>query len=289
MIETPALRGSSAPELSRSVHAGSGHLGVEQVAGQSAVTSVWSRSPLQILTPRARGQSVWAFLASLGGGLVAGDDVRLSVSVGAQARCFLGTQASTKVYRNPDARVCRQSLNARVGQGALLVVAPDPVQAFAGSLYSQRQEFYLESGSSLVLVDWLCSGRAARGERWAFNRYQSRNEVFQDGQRLLVDSLVLTPEDGPLDGPLRLGRFNCVALVVIVGRLLEEPSARLLERVQKERVVRRAPLVLSASPVGGGVLLRVAGESVEAVGGEIRRCLEFLAPLLADDPWGRKW
>lgn len=289
MIETPTLRGASAPELSRSAHAGSGHLGVERVAGQSAVISVWSKSPLQILTPRARGQSVWAFLASLGGGLVAGDDVRLSVEVGAQARCFLGTQASTKVYRNPAARICRQSLEARVGQDALLVAAPDPVQAFAGSLYSQRQQFHLERGSALVLVDWLCSGRAARGERWAFDGYQSRNEVFREGKRLLVDSLVLTPEDGPLDGPLRLGRFNCVGLVVIVGRTLEKASARLLERVQQERIAKRAPLVLSASPVGDGVLLRVAGENAEVVGGEIRRCLDFLPSLLADDPWGRKW
>jgi len=38
-----------------------------------------------------------------------------------------------------------------------------------------------------------------------------------------------------------------------------------------------------------GVLLRVAGESVEQVGRELGRHLRPLAQLLGDDPWERKW
>lgn len=29
-----------------------------------------------------------------------------------------------------------------------------------------------------MLVDWVTSGRMARGEGWAFNRLESRNEVM---------------------------------------------------------------------------------------------------------------
>src|SRR5258708_4675484 len=42
--------------------AGSGFLEVRVVAGQSTVTSAWSRSPLKLLLPRPRGPSVWAYL-----------------------------------------------------------------------------------------------------------------------------------------------------------------------------------------------------------------------------------
>ncbi|CAN0333704.1 unnamed protein product, partial [Ectocarpus sp. 8 AP-2014] len=42
----------------------------------------------------------------------------------------------------------------------------------------QHQRFLLEHDSSLVLVDWLTSGRMSRGEGWAFNRLESRNEVM---------------------------------------------------------------------------------------------------------------
>jgi urease accessory protein len=289
MIVPLTLVEAASPGSAFGLEPGSGRLQVDKVAGQSTVTSVWSKSPLQILTPRFRGESVSACLGNLGGGLVAGDDIRLTVVVGPQAKCFLGTQASTKVYRNPELQTCSQQLKATIGEEALLVVAPDPVQAFAGSRYCQRQEFSLENTSGLILVDWFTSGRAACGERWVFSRFQSRNEIVRAGKRLLVDSLLLAPADGPLADPLRLGRFNCLALVLILGPALQSFSARLLDEVGKQCIVRRAPLVTSVSPVAGGVLLRMAGESVETMSVELRRHLSFLPQILQHDPWARRW
>ena len=270
-------------------HSGTGHLGVEVVSGESAVTSVRASSPLQLLVPRPRGRSVWAYLSSLGGGLVAGDETRLSLRLGAGTRCLVSTQASTKVYRNPAGRPCGHQLAASLGAGAVLVLAPDPVQAFAGSSYTQRQAFHLAPDSGLVLLDWLCSGRSARGERWAFTRFRSRNEIFLGPERLLVDSLLLDPADGPLAAPHRMGRFNCLALLLFVGEPLREAGARLLADVAAQPVTRGAPLVASASPVRGGALLRLAGERVEDVAREVRRHLSGLTDLLGDDPWTRKW
>ena len=271
------------------IDAGVGHLGVDLVSGQSAATSVWATSPLKILVPRPRGPSVWACLSSLGGGLVAGDETKLSVSLGEEARCFLSTQASTKVYRNPNVRPCSHHFRAKLGRESLLVYAPDPVQAFAGARYEQRQEFHLESGSGLVLVDWLCSGRTACGERWAFSRFQSRNEVFLGDSRVLVDSLLMEPADGALENHHRAGRFNCLALVLVIGDKFQAASGRLLEEIGSSPIMRRASLVCSASPVRQGVLVRIAGEEVEAVWRHIRGLLAFLRELLHDDPWARKW
>lgn len=268
---------------------GTGHLSVELAAGQSTATSVWATSPLKILTPRPRGPSVWACLSSFGGGLVAGDEISLTLNVGEGARCFLSTQASTKVYRNPDSQPCSHYLRAHLAREALLALAPDPVQAFAQSRYRQRQEFHLQPKSGLVLVDWLCSGRAARGERWAFDRFHSQNEIFFGESRVLLDSLLLEPADGPLEASHRMGRFNCLALVVVIGDTLAAVSARLLEEVARLPMPRHAPLVCSASPITQGSLIRIAGESVEAVSHEVRRLLSFVPQFLHDDPWARKW
>jgi urease accessory protein UreH len=345
---------------------GRGHLRVETISGQSAVTSSWASSPLKILVPRPRGPSVWAYFSSFGGGLVAGDETSATLDIGEQSRCFVSTQASTKVYRNPESRPCGHQLAATLGANSLLVFAPDPVQAFAGSSYAQRQSFHLGPGSGLVLVDWLCSGRAARGERWAFDRFQSRNEIFVGEERVLLDSLLLDPDDGPLASPHtvtepkdtskqtplpnplpfgsgegedsasgdpppvtesqgtseetplpsplpfgrgegeesaqasaalvnsmalshRMGRFNCLALVLVIGDLLRDAGARALEDIAARPITRAAPLICSASPVSHGTLLRFAGERVEDVAGEIHRQLAFLPALLHDDPWSRKW
>jgi len=221
--------------------------------------------------------------------MVAGDETNLSVRLGENARCFISTQASTKVYHNPNQRACGHKLNAALEKGSVLVLAPDSVQCFAGSNYAQRQGFHLQEGAALVMVDWFSSGRVARGERWAFTRFQSRNEVFVNGERLFADSLLLDPDDGPLDGPHRMGRFNCLALIALVGDAVCEPVAKSLAQIGAQPAARRASLVCTASPIRQGALLRFAGEHMEDVRREIRHHLHFLGALLGDDPFDRKW
>jgi urease accessory protein len=280
---------SANADLFRAGKSGRGELRVEFVAGQSAVVTARAGSPLKILVPRPRGPSVSACFSSYGGGLVAGDEIEVDLQLREEARCHLGTQASTKIYRNPGLLPCGHVLTASLAKAAVLVLAPDPVQAFGGSTYRQRQEFHLHDDSGLVLLDWLSSGRTECGERWAFSRYESRNEIFVAGKRLALDSLLLDPADGAIDGPCRMGRFNCLALLALVGGVMRQPAAQLLESIARQPISRRASLVFSASPLTGGALVRIAGERVEEVRREIHRLLDFLPQVLHDDPRLRKW
>ena len=86
-----------------------------------------------------------------------------------------------------------------------------------------------------------------------------------------------------------MGRFNCETMLLLIGESLEQAAKQLLESVSAQPVLRRAPLVSSASPIRNGAMLRVAGESVEEVGRELHRHLAFLSVMLGDDPWARKW
>ena len=282
----------------------SGHarLQCERIAGKSAVTSAFATSPLKLLTPRSRGESIWAYLSSFGGGMVAGDETRLDLQAGPGTRCFVGTQASTKIYRNPSHRPCSHRVHAEAGEDSLLVLAPDPVQSFADSSFSQRQEIFLHPTAGLVLLDWCCSGRVARGERWAFNSYASRIEVFATeapvrpttpglrlARRLFLDSLLLSPTDGPLAAPMRLGRFNCLALLLLLGPPVAYAAQQLLANLAVRPVERRTPLTVSASALGEGALLRIAGERFEDVARELHTHLAFLPSHLGDDPFARKW
>ena len=264
-------------------------LEVESVLGESTVVSAFATNPLKVLAPRSRGSSVWAYLSSFGGGFVAGDQTRLDLSLRRNTRCFFGTQASTKIYRNGGLRGCSHVTQAMLGENAILVFAPDPVQAFAGSTYVQRQEFRLATGAGLVLLDWLSSGRVARGERWAFNQFSSRNDVFVNGERVFVDSISLGQADDLAASPHRTGRFNCLAMLLLVGEPMRLAAANLLAEIAARSVARRRSVVCSASPVADGAVLRVAGENLEEVGRELHRHLIFARDLLGDDPWARKW
>lgn len=277
------------PAEPRTAQRGSAQLTVKRVDGQSAVTSARSASPLKLLVPRSRGTSAWAYLSSFGGGLVAGDRTELHLEVGDQARAFVATQSATKVYRNPLLRPCSHQTRATLGQGALLVFAPDPVQAFAESRYDQTQTFHLAATAGLVLVDWFSAGRVARGERWQFARFHSRNEVFRDGQRVFLDAILLDREDGFTASAHQVGRYHCFATLLFLGPPMAAPAASVLATAAERPVERRAPLISSASPVADGVLVRIAGEHTEAVGRELSQHLKSVAPLLGDDPWARKW
>jgi urease accessory protein len=294
--------------------AGRASLEVQLVSGESAVTSSYATNPLKLLTPHARGQSVWAYTSSFGGGLVAGDQTRLDLHVGQGARCFLATQASTKIYRNTTALPSGHETRATLDAGSLLVFAPDPVQPFAGSSYTQRQEFRLAQDASLVLLDWFGSGRAARGERWSFNHFASRNAVWlapsllngvrdetarmvpgsaelspNNADLVFLDSLLLDPEDSPLDAPHRTGRFNCFATLLLLGPAVSELAQAMLADIGQRPVSRQAPLLFAVSPVRDGAVLRLAGERVEDITRELRQRLSPLSASLGDNPWARKW
>jgi urease accessory protein len=274
-----------APSVAAEKPAVRAELAFEKDGERTTVVRCRAATPLKILTPRHAGTAAWACLSSHGGGLLSGDAVALSVDVGAGARAALVTQASTKIY--PGRAGARQSLAAAVAAGGLLAVAPDPVVCFAGARYSQRQEFDLAPSAGLVVVDWLTSGRAACGERWRFDSYESRLAVRRGGRELLRDASRLDAEAGPLPG--RLGRFDVLALALATGPLFKAGARRLLARTAVRPAARRAALVVSAAAAGAdGVLFRLAAESFEDAARELRNALDFAWDALGDDPWSRR-
>jgi urease accessory protein len=261
------------------------------VFNESTITGAYASSPMKLLTPRSRGRSVCAYVSNFGGGLVAGDQTRLDLRLGKGSRCFVSTQSLTKVYRNPSLLPCEHETQAYLDSDSLLVFAPAPVQPFADSTYVQRQQFHLAPGAGLVLLDWFTSGRRARGERWAFARFATRNEVWRSApaeECVFLDSLQLNSAESDLASPYCTGRFNCFAMLLLIGGVVKEPAVRILEKTSALPVQRRAAVLMSASPVKDGAVLRITGEEVGEVEKYVRRCLEPLSDLLGDEPWSRR-
>jgi urease accessory protein len=267
---------------------GGGAVQVARSGTRSVVTRALARSPLKLLTPKTHGDAAWIFTSTYGGGLVGGDQISLDLHAAPQTRTLLSTQASTKIYRTSSLPAAQQ-LTATVGEDAILLYLPDPIVCFAGSNYRQHQRFDLADNASLVMVDWLTSGRRARGERWAFDRYESHCDIWAEGRCAFRDAVVLDPNHGGLATTLRMGRCDCFATIVLLGQTLRTYSDQLIEFVHAQPIDRDAPLIFSASPIVGGVVCRVAGATTETVAQWIRQRLAFVPSLLGQDPWLRKW
>lgn len=270
---------------------GQGAIRIVRRGHRSVAERVAAASPLRLLTPRNHGGAAWIYTSSFGGGFVDGDCQAIDLDVAPDASAYLSSQASTKVYRS--VRGATADLRARVGEQGLLVVAPDPVVCFADARFRQRQEFDVARSGALVAVDWLTSGRRESGERWSFAQYTNRLIVRIDGALIVHEVMSLRREDGDLG--TRLGRFDVLAIVLVIGAPLLPFAASLVEASEKEPVRRRPAQLSVATPLTHrdlgtvGCVVRIAGPSVEAVGRSIRSALSFVPALLGDDPWARKW
>ncbi len=266
--------------------AGTAHLTFSRRGNETYLARAFATNPAKLIETSSHGETCWVYAATLGGGLVGGDHIHLTAEVTPGARAMLTTQASTKVYRS--LRPSRQSITATVHERALFAVVPDPVVCFADADFTQMHQYDLHPDSTLVMVDWMTSGRHANGERWAFFRYESRFNITRDGRPIFFDALVLEPNlDSVAD---RMGRFNVFLTAIITGPLVTDAATGLLTRTSQLAVEPNANLVVSGSALrDGGALLRMAGVDVEQVRRVLVEHLAFLSPLVGDDLWSRKW
>jgi urease accessory protein len=258
---------------------GAGTIRVAAVAGRSVPITLRSASPLRLLSTTGE-PAPWIFATTFGGGLVDGDRIALDVELEGGAAAVLATPASPKVYRS--ARGTGNFVDARVGEGALLAVLPDPIVCFAGARFEQRSRFELARGAELVFLDVLTAGRVARDERWAFASHRAELVVRREGLTLLRDSTRLDPAHGAL--ATRMGRFDVLGTLVLAG----SPALRahVAEQITGP-VARDAPIVESSSARDDVLLVRFAAHEIEPLLARVRALLEPLFPRVGD-PFARK-
>ena len=192
-------------------------LEVAEVRSKSRLVACRNIQPLKLLQPAAPGRAAHVVLSSYGGGLVAGDAIRLRVAVQAGAQFILSTQASTRVFRSIDGAVAEQHTTGELAEHALAVVFPDPVVPQADSRYRQVQEWRLQPTSLLFLVDWFHSGRMDQGERFAFHTFHSELRVRVAGRLVVLDRFAFTPEENIATSPANFAGYQTFFSVFLVG------------------------------------------------------------------------
>jgi len=286
---------------SRDDDEGKGHIVLSRYGEDQQVLSTLSfQYPLKLISPRGFGQPCTSvFMMSYGGGLVGGDQIDLSVTIQEDCKLALLTQGSTKIFKQRKTRdmqqqstvpvspvVTSQSMKVVIEEGGLLALLPDPIQPFADSLYNQYQSFEMHPSGNLILLDWVTSGRPARGENWSLSSFRSRNDIIDTsaGRKLVLrDTLIMNSNVAGSMYP-----HECFATVILRGPLLQDFSASVVDKFRNEERVRR-PSAFRAVEKGkeratwtagivrdGCCVVKVAGETSELV-------KDFLRELLVVD------
>ncbi len=189
-----------------------------------------------------------------------------------------------------------QRLTVDIGPKSTLILLPDPVTCFRAARYSQLQTFRLHADSTIVLLDWISSGRKSQGEDWSFSRYYSLNEVWVDDKRIARDALLLEEQKDDLQ-PLphrtladRLAPYSCYATVLMYGPLLERAMQDLSGQYQAISVfkhTKRPELIWSLTDIadGKGRVLRVSARQPEDVRRWLGCALRHLESIVGKDTY----
>ncbi|KDO77306.1 hypothetical protein CISIN_1g038992mg [Citrus sinensis] len=274
-------------EMESKIEAATGKLVVKKVGGKSTVTRCFSKYPLKFIIPNKVGSSetdaVWVYTLTYGGGIVSGDSISCEITVADACTAVLTTQASTKVYKSLGSKSSEQIL--------------------------EKQIFRVVLDSSLVIVDWITSGRHESGEKWDFELYRSTNHIFLEGdQPLFLDSVLL--EQGNITNIAeRMQDYQVIAMVILLGPKLKQIQIQVQENVrrmmseqlylpstglrphgktQSDHFLAKPSFVVSCSafgPKGIGIVVRIAAMTTESVYRFLQHQLAGMETLLGVSPY----
>jgi urease accessory protein len=206
---------------------------VTKNGNQSRLITCKSIPPLKLINPRTHNPYCSVILSGYGGGLVEGDQVNLQVQCDPNTTLYLGTQALTKIYKNPNGIPSTQTITGTLNTHACAVVLPDPVVPFANSIFHQEQNWHLHPNACLILADSHTSGRRAFGEHFNHTRYTSNITITTPERPILIERYNSEPECHAPNLTGTFGTYNVVFNLFIAGTPNEPRYTHLISSLQE--------------------------------------------------------
>lgn len=217
-------------------------------------------------------------LQALGGGLVEGDNIRLAVALGAEARARLTTQSSNKIHSMRGGRAVQQ-VNLSVASGGWLEYLPRPLILFPDSHSGNRTRVTLEPGGGAVVVDAFYPYDPSGNGRAPLHFTNTVEVHDADGRLLVRDALAANADDFRRSRLLR--ELPCQASVFLLGQTGE---STVLQGYRYH--TEHAELACSRLPNNAGWCLRgfVSGAgALRRVVDELLRKIRPASRLAVDD------
>lgn len=159
-------------------------LEVTHAQDKDQLSHVEFTAPFKIMKPFYDKKGKMSIMVmSSSAGVMSGDRQEISVNIGTGASCRVYSQSYDKIHKMEDGYGKRRTI-MEVKRGGSLAYSPLPTIPYEGSKFQSETEIYLEDESArLVYSEILSAGRVARGERFAYERYDSSVRVYVGAER----------------------------------------------------------------------------------------------------------
>jgi urease accessory protein len=164
--------------------------------GKTVPQHQYTTFPLRLSTPfRLEGinsNRVYHYLINTSPGLLAGDELSLSLKLAEDTQLYLTEQAATKVHPMPNYGKATVEYQIKLEANASLELVPEPVILYADSILEQKTVVKLHPTARLFISEIILPGRIARQEYYDFNYYLNRLQILDlTGKLLLRDAIRL--------------------------------------------------------------------------------------------------
>jgi len=253
--------------MERQVH-GILNISFEQKRNRTVAREIRQQAPLRVIRPfYPEGEGpAHLYLLNATAGILEGDQLEISLRLEKGTHAVVTTPAATRVHPTPSGEA-RQRTTLSVGPGATLEYLAEPVLPYAGAAFHQETEIFLDDQATLFYADLLGPGRLARGELFAYRRYENQLRIADPEGILVQERFRLAPSERPLE---EIGVMEGFSHLGTLSLFCPEPARKVL--LDAFRSVDRADLFW------GATLLSRGGLAVRALAHDTPTLHDFFLP-----------
>ncbi|MEB3339901.1 urease accessory protein UreD [Okeania sp.] len=203
--------------------------------------------------------TAYLYLTSTSPGLLAGDNLNLSLDLEKGASLYFTDQAAIKVHAMPiTATKATTNTKIKVKAGARLEFVAEPLILFADAALEQTTQIQLDSNAELFWSEIMIPGRLARGEWYKFRYYFSQLKMISMTEEICFkDAIHLEGKDNLFkDSDIFASMPILANLIVIQPNINRELLSQKLENIEAANC---SEILLGSSvlPNNKGLLIRV--------------------------------
>lgn len=231
----------------------------ERVGNRSVLTERMHRGPLVVqkaLYPE--GPDVCqCVIVHPPAGIVGGDQLLVSASIGPGAHAQLTTPGAARWYRSAGLPA-QQMFRAQIGDGGWLEYLPQGTIVHEGAIASSTMHIALDGASGFVAAEVVALGRRAAGEQFRCGEWRQRIDIVRDGAPIWSERAVVAGGGALLKSAVGLNGSSVFGTFIAVGGHPPDksiPQLRALSPTEGQGSVTRLPVAIVA---------RYLGDSMEA-------------------------
>ncbi len=259
---------------------GAVQLAVRRTDDNRQTVDYFQQSPLRVFLPHgSSARCLEIVLGNTAGGVVAGDELNVTVRTHERGTALITSQAAEKVYRSAgmDAHI---AVRLAAGPGTWLHWMPQETILFDGVRLRRRIAIDAERGASILAGELQIFGRIARGEQFTHGLFHDEWRVRYAGELMWADNLHLAGDVGPpLHSVVGFDGSNAMASLVYVA----EDNAAHLDCARA--LLEDAPCRTGVTLMGNVLIARWLGQDPAVLRQSYTDFAAALAAAVGPEPW----